>query len=174
MQQHLSSDKRNVIARIYEQYHVTVLHYFLSYTHDLMWAEDLEHDLFLKLMSLDLIVEEKAQSLVIVMARNMVIDDERRKASVMRNLRQGQLQPELTVKAEAVDHLEYDDVQCIENQALAQMSPTRAKIYRLRLHDGLSTKEIAKTLGMNLRTVEGHVYLSTKAVRSRLAKVADL
>lgn len=55
---------RSVVSSIYKKYYTDLKQYLLSYTHDVMAAEDMLQDLFIKVMSLDVISEETARSLL--------------------------------------------------------------------------------------------------------------
>ena len=64
----------DTISRIYNMYAEEVKRYFVSQFHDVMLAEDMLQDLFLKLMKKDLISDQTAKNLLFVIARRMVID----------------------------------------------------------------------------------------------------
>lgn len=73
---------REMVASIYRRYYMDIKMYLLSYTHDEMAAEDMLQDLFIKVMSLEVITLETAKNLLLVMAKRMIIDDARHKAFV--------------------------------------------------------------------------------------------
>lgn len=51
------------------------------------------------------------------------------------------------------------------------MAPKRAEVYELFRHEELSAKEIASRMGISRRTVETHIYLSTKDVRKEVKRI---
>ena len=51
------------------------------------------------------------------------------------------------------------------------MAPKRAQVYEMYRHEELSTGEIADKLKLSRRTVEAHIYLSTKEMKNRLRKI---
>lgn len=65
---------RDLVAKMYEEHAEDIKRYLLSYTHDLMKAEDMLHDLFIKVMQLDLITAGTARNLLLTMARRMILD----------------------------------------------------------------------------------------------------
>ena len=77
-----NQQNQEIVATIYNMYYNDLKLYLLSYTHDVMAAEDMLQDLFLKVMSLDIISLDTAKSLLLVMAKRMIIDDARHKAYV--------------------------------------------------------------------------------------------
>ncbi|MDR2815676.1 MAG: RNA polymerase sigma-70 factor [Proteiniphilum sp.] len=54
------------------------------------------------------------------------------------------------------------------NALLKELPDTRRKVFELAYRDGLKTKEVAENLKMPQRTVESHIYLALKFLRSRL------
>ena len=81
MERNDNLQNRSVVASIYKKYYSDLKQYLVSYTHDVMAAEDMLQDLFIKVMSLDVISEDTAKNLLLVMAKRMIIDDARHKAS---------------------------------------------------------------------------------------------
>ena len=77
MQHDNNQQTHEVVASIYKMYYNDLKLYLLSYTHDVMAAEDMLQDLFIKVMSLDIISLDTAKNLLLVMAMRMIIDDAR-------------------------------------------------------------------------------------------------
>lgn len=160
----------NLIASIYEKYYDEVKRYLRSYTHDEMDAEDLLQDLFLKVMKFDIINEETAKNLLIVMARRMAIDYVRHKSFIHRR------EQDLSAMASIYDRdslsrkVEVADLLSLERQHLSKMAPKRAQVYELYRHQEFSALEIAQMLHLSKRTVETHIYLSSKEMRQYLQK----
>ena len=82
MQHDNIQQNRELVASIYKMYYNDLKLYFLSYTHDVMAAEDMLQDLFVKVMSLDIISLNTAKNLLLVMAKRMIVDNARHKAIV--------------------------------------------------------------------------------------------
>jgi RNA polymerase sigma factor (sigma-70 family) len=168
-QQSHPSTHQSVVADIYTDYRDDLYRYFLSYTHDPAQAEDMVQDLFLKVLGLDIIIGKTAKAMLLVMARNMIVDDARHRALVRKQSE--------TVRAESSEHdysmersIEARDLLGIAAKTVSAMTPVRSKIYTLFRHDGYTTKEIAKELNLGVRTVENHIYQSTKTVRSVISQ----
>ena len=98
MERNDNPQNRSVVASIYKKYYLDLKQYLVSYTHDVMAAEDMLQDLFIKVMSLDVISEETAKNLLLVMAKRMIIDDARHKAFVRETEKQ------LMASMESMDH----------------------------------------------------------------------
>lgn len=157
-----------VIASIYKRCYGKLLAYLAGCTHDTMDAEDMAQDIFVKMLSIGVVTEATAEALLFVMARRMVIDDARHKAFV----RQGMKQLACTVSQydthSVARRLEVDELLERERAVLARMAPKRARVYEMYRHEELSAKEIAARLDISRRTVETHIYLSTKEMKRQM------
>lgn len=158
------------LGDIYQKYAQDVCRYFCSYTHNLMAAEDMTHDLFLKLASVDIINGQTARALLFTTASRMIVDDVRHKAYVRQYER---------YTMEQMDHIDTFSIERkIDNDQMAQvislqlekMTPRRADVYTLYFREGLHAKEIAQKLNLSVRTVESHIYKSRKQVTECLQK----
>lgn len=157
-----------VVASIYKRCYGKLLAYLAGCTHDTMDAEDMAQDIFVKMLSIGVVTEATAEALLFVMARRMVIDDARHKAFV----RQGMKQLACTVSQydthSVARRLEVDELLERERVVLARMAPKRARVYEMYRHEELSAKEIAARLDISRRTVETHIYLSTKEMKRQM------
>jgi RNA polymerase sigma factor (sigma-70 family) len=157
-----------VVASIYKRCYGKLLAYLAGCTHDTMDAEDMAQDIFVKMLSIGVVTEATAEALLFVMARRMIIDDARHKAFV----RQGMKQLACTVSQydthSVARRLEVDELLERERAVLARMAPKRARVYEMYRHEELSAKEIAARLDISRRTVETHIYLSTKEMKRQM------
>lgn len=157
-----------VVASLYKRCYGKLLAYLAGCTHDTMDAEDMAQDIFVKMLSIGVVTEATAEALLFVMARRMVIDDARHKAFV----RQGMKQLACTVSQydthSVARRLEVDELLERERAVLARMAPKRARVYEMYRHEELSAKEIAARLDISRRTVETHIYLSTKEMKRQM------
>lgn len=160
----------HLIASIYKKYKDDLMSFLISYTHNVMDAEDILQDLFLKVLRLDVINEMTAKNLLLLMARRMAIDYARHKAYV-RIQAKGLAQTVSQYDADSVvRRVETHDLLLLERRHLAEMAPKRAQVYELYRHQELSATEIARMLHLSKRTVETHIYLSSKDMRQYLRK----
>lgn len=162
---------RTVVSSIYKKYYTDLKQYLLSYTHDVMAAEDMLQDLFIKVMSLDVISEETARNLLFVMTKRMIIDDARHKAFVRETEKQMACSMSFMDNDSVVRRVEAADILSFEHKHLEEMPAKRAAIYKMYKHEEMSTDEIVEKLQLSKRTVETHIYLSTKDMKSYLRKI---
>lgn len=171
MERNDNPQNRSVVASIYKKYYLDLKQYLVSYTHDVMAAEDMLQDLFIKVMSLDVISEDTAKNLLLVMAKRMIIDDARHKAFVRETEKQMKCSMSSMDNNSVVRRVEAADILSFESKHLEEMPAKRAHIYKMYKHDGMSTDEIVEKLQLSKRTVETHIYLSTKDMKSYLRKI---
>ena len=162
---------RDLVASIYEKYYTDLKQYLVSYTHDVMAAEDMLQDLFIKVMNLDMISDDTAKNLLFVMAKRMIIDDARHKAFIRESEKQMRLSMSSMDGNSVARRIEAADILSLESKHLAEMPAKRAHIYKMYKHEGMTTDEIVEKLQLSKRTVETHIYLSTKDMKAYLRKI---
>lgn len=67
--------------------------------------------------------------------------------------------------------VEAADILSFEQRYLSHMPTKRANIYNMYKHEGLTTDEIVEKLQLSKRTVETHIYHSTKEMKNYLRKI---
>lgn len=166
-----NQQNQEIVATIYNMYYNDLKLYLLSYTHDVMAAEDMLQDLFLKVMSLDIISLDTAKSLLLVMAKHMIIDDARHKAFVRESQQNIAYSIARKFEQSPAQRIEAADILSFESRHLAEMPAKRAYIYKMYKHDEMPADKIAEALSLSKRTVETHIYLSTKDMKAYLRKI---
>lgn len=170
MENSLQNQNREVIKSTYQSCYDNLKHYFMSYTRDEMAAEDMIQDLFIKVMSVDVISVETARNLVFVIAKRMIIDDARHKAYVRQQEKALRQSLSLYDDFSVAKKIAHDEIAAMESSFLNRMAPKRAEVYKMYRHDELTAQEIAEKLNLSKRTVETHIYLSTKQMREQMRK----
>ena len=171
MEREYNLQNRDLVASIYEKYYTDLKQYLVSYTHDVMAAEDMLQDLFIKVMNLDMISDDTAKNLLFVMAKRMIIDDARHKAFIRESEKQMRLSMSSMDGNSVVRRIEAADILSLESKHLEEMPAKRAHIYKMYKHEGMTTDEIVEKLQLSKRTVETHIYLSTKDMKAYLRKI---
>ena len=171
MEREYNLQNRDLVASVYEKYYTDFKQYLVSYTHDMMAAEDMLQDLFVKVMGIDMISDDTAKNLLFVMAKRMIIDDSRHKAFVRESEKQMRLSMSSSMDNNMERRVEAADILHLEKVHVESMAPKRASIYKMYRHDGFSPCEIAKLLHLSKRTVDTQIYLATKDVKSYLRQL---
>ena len=157
--------QNELVAQLYEEHSPELKLYFVNYTHDMMAAEDMVQNLFMKIMRLDAILPSTARNLLFVTAHRMVIDDIRRKSYAQEQLKQLKDGSRLEDGFSVFDKMERDQILQLEERKLQTMAQKRAQIYRMWRGDDKTKKEIAQELNLSTRTVETHVYLAVREMK---------
>lgn len=156
----------DIVNKAYRKYRDQVCSYILYKINNVQDAEDLTQDVFVRLLEhCQTIRLETAQNMIYTIAKNLVIDYLRR----------------LYYKQEAIDYFmnSYSEISnytedCIsakdlaeqENHRISLLPPQRQKIYSLVRFEEKSIQEIALMMDLSPRTVENHLLLSRKEIRS--------
>lgn len=170
MEKASNRSNNTLVASIYKRYYTDILCYFRSYTQDVMAAEDMVQNLFVKVMAMDTITNDTAKNLLFVMAKRMIIDDTRHKAFV-REAEKDLRQRLAFYTSSTVHRIEASNILNLLSSHLDTMASKRARIYKMHKWDGLTADEIAQQTNISKRTVESHIYLSSKEVKSFLEKI---
>lgn len=162
------------IAEIYKMCFDDVKNYFTWYTHDEMLAEDMAQELFIKLMGYEaMIVEDTVRSFIFTIAKRMVVDDARHREFVRRSTQAYILDMESERFWQACETLECRQIAEMEITAISHLPKRMAQVYSMTRFYGKTSQELAEELGISKRTVEYHLFVSRKEVRSMLKKVIN-
>ncbi len=159
------------VSAIYVENRPALMRYLQSYTRDTMDAEDMLHELFLKLLSIDIINPETVRNLLFVMARRLIIDDALHKAFVRRSVEGWRRTAPQDDGDSLSRRVEAADLVSLVDRRISRMPPKRARIYMMNKCCDLSAKEIAERMRLSRRTVESHLYVSNMEMKSYLRKI---
>ena len=160
-----------LISSLYNEYADDLRRYLCSCLHNMDDAEDMLHDLFIKVMDIEVIPEKSVHSLLFIMARRMVIDLQRHRAFVRKSQERFLKYNSYMDEDSLVRRVESADLLSFEQRYLSQLPVKRACIYKMYKHEEMTAQEIALKLNLNKRTVESHIYLSTKEMKSYLKNI---
>lgn len=163
-----SSD--NIITDSYEEYHQSILR-FITYriTHRCE-AEDLTQDVFVRLLDYKpMLRPETVKYFLYTIARNIVTDYLRRyykKQEVDSYL----YDVTVTSSNETEETIVANDLLSIEQNKLSTLPTQRKLIYSLSRFEEKSTSEIAEQLSLSKRTVENHLSMGRREMRTFFKK----
>ena len=155
--------ERKILQRLFCQHYSEMFRLARTLLYDTQEAEDAVQDVFVRLMNSDIVpAEEKARAYLMAAVRNGCINRIRQKslAEQMRNL--------YTREAEADWQNTEAQMQVVEavcDYADNHLTEPHRTIFQLRFRDGLTLKEIAQRLDMNLKTVFKYLSLSIQSVQ---------
>lgn len=134
-------------------------------------AEDISQDIFLMLWnnrsSLNTINNFK--SYLFRVCKNAVYRHIER-ALLFKNYQQKQTEKTVSPSEtnEIDDNIHLKELELLVAMAVEKMPPQRKKIYKMSRESGMSSEEIAQTLGINKRTVENHLSQALTDIRKIL------
>ena len=167
-QTNLLNAQKDLLAKVYVERRGQIVGYIRKRIGLVAESEDLTQEVFLRLIEHPtLLVEETLTRYIYATARNLVIDYLRRHASSRRAQEYfAQHAPHATRCTE--EQLAANELEALEAESIRQMSPRKAEIYLLYIHENQPIDQIASTLGLSRRTVENHIFSARIEVRDAL------
>lgn len=156
--------RNGIVEDAYRRLHDSLIIFICNRVGDRDTAEDLCQDVFLRLLEYDMLTSETITSLVYTIARHLIVDRARRRhccEMVMNYFWHHEIKACNNTLHEVVCR----DLEGVEKRHIEQLSPMRAKVYRLSRFGGKSTDDIASVLGISPRTAESHLFCARKEMR---------
>ena len=158
----------NVIATAYTDYYQKVFAYIACRINRPQEAEDLAQDVFLRLLGYQQMIQsETVKYFIFTIARNIVTDYIRH-YYVRQQAAICLYEQVITYSDETEEKLLTDHLVNMELRILEKFPSQRKKIYGLSRYDEKSVDEIAEALQLSPRTVENHLFLGRKLMRTAL------
>ncbi|WP_346320480.1 RNA polymerase sigma-70 factor [Chitinophaga sp. YIM B06452] len=155
----------DAFTSVYRQYHPSLYVYILRYCKIPSLAEDLVHDVFLKIWEIRgrIDPERPFTAYLYKIARNHVFKTLQKVATdrVLREQVLAQLNGGEAVQPGQLDTKEYDR---LFHEALNHMPPQRLNVFRLCRQEGRSYDEAAEILGISRNAVKKHMVLSMRFI----------
>jgi RNA polymerase sigma-70 factor (ECF subfamily) len=163
-------------AELYNRYHKPVYRYLISLVKVPEIAEDLVHEIFLKLWDIrqKLEIKENFKGYLFWMCHNKAADTTKKIAGerILKNQLLHYYQTLSTVETHTLEQLQrYDNL--IE-EALNSLSPQRRKVFELCKKQGKSYQEAAHELQISTHTVKEHMSYALAALRDFLRQNGEL
>lgn len=153
----------DTISRLYEETSPMLLAIFLKANIPEEDARDLVQEVFVKILTIDIILPEGLKGLAITIAYQKRTDWLRHQAYCKRMMTQ--MRPQTIVEQH---ELECQQMEQVEQRVVNRMSDKDAWIYKLSRFDNKSTQEIMQITSFSLRGVEGRLYRTRLLVRRTL------
>ncbi len=167
--QRLQDNDQKAFEQIYHSYHKRVYGFAYKYTKSKAIAKEITQDFFVKLWEKKhLLSDHKSlEGQIFVILRNMVIDE-------MRKITQQQdLMAKLAARSNRLtenteESILHNDLRHHLDGVLKTLPDQRKKIFQMSRDKGLSHREIAEELSISTKTVEAHIRLALKTIRTKL------
>lgn len=153
----------DTISRLYEETSPMLLAIFLKANIPEEDARDLVQEVFVKILTIDIILPEGLKGLAITIAYQKRTDWLHHQAYCKRMMTQ--MRPQTIVEQH---ELECQQMEQVEQRVVNRMSDKDAWVYKLSRFDNKSTQEIMQITSFSLRGVEGRLYRTRLLVRRTL------
>ena len=157
---------KTILKSLFDQHHDEMIHLAKTMLYTDEEVEDVVQDVFLRLMENGKIsTDNKIRAYLMTAVRNGCINKIKQKSLKERvlNLYSVEIEIDWTNVEERMEMLD-----TIMTFAESQMTEPHKTIFRLRFQEGLTVKDIANQLGMNLKTVYKYLCQSIQDVQKKV------
>ena len=161
-------NQAQIIAAFYTVHQNELVNFATSRLGNREEAEDLVQDAFVKMMTIeDIINEATIKSFAYTITANKVKDLLRHR--IFRHQMEESKKYEMELQHSHAERLaEYNDAMRIVNAGISRLSPACAKVYRMSFFDDMTAGDIADELQVSKRTVESQLFTSCKQMREMI------
>lgn len=166
----ISSRNRQIIGETYKKVRMEIFTIFRQVCIPVDICEDLVQEVFLKIMGLDVILEDQLKGMAVKIAYQKRIDYLRRRACINKVHERIGWMLERSFTHEEV---EVGDILRVEMNAVRGMSDTDSRVYRLCRFEEKTADEIALELNLSKRAVESRIYRTRMIVRNNVRRAMN-
>lgn len=154
---------------LFDTYFADLCNFLLIYLRDKSFAEEVALEIFIAVWEkrAQLQVRTNIKSYLFVAAKNRAISILRRSRQyLLSNL---EIEDHVSIADNrSEDYLENKELRQILDEAIQSLPEQSRKIYQMAWEENLSHKEIAEQLGLTPKTVENHVGIALRKLRTQL------
>lgn len=166
-----TSKTDNLILQAYNEYYPCIQQYIAYRINHKYDAEDLAQDVFVRLLDYkQMLRPETVKYFIYTIARNIVTDYIRRYYK-RQEIDYFLYETLSTVSNETEEKILADNIGELEYLKLQAFPAQRKAIYTLSRYEEQSVPEIAEQLHLSRRTVENHLFLGRKEMRTYIRKI---
>ena len=158
----IESKNRQAIGNVYQKIRQEIFSIFRQACIAEDTCEDMVQEVFVKILSLDIIIEDQLKGLAVQIAYQKRTDYLRRKTII--NKVRGELGWRMEQSYSNIE-AEVNDILKVEMQAIHSMSEKDAKIYEMIRFEEKTADEIVLETGLSKRAVESRIYRTRIQVR---------
>lgn len=161
----INTKNRQIIGKAYQKVRQEIFSIFRQACIDMDTCEDLVQDVFLKIMGLDVILEDQLKGMAVKIAYQKRIDYLRRRAII------NKVHDKLAWMMErSYTHTEAEvnDILQVEMKVISTMSEKDAMVYQMTRFEEKTADEIMVATGLSKRAVESRIYRTRILVRDNV------
>lgn len=172
---HLKAGDETAFRLIFERYRSKVYYFLLHILENEADAEEGVQDVFMRVWTSRDRLEavNNLDAYLFMIARNRALDLLKQKASDKKRKNEWGLLAE-TTGADTEELVNFNESARLIDQALAQLSPQQARIFRMSKEQGMKRQDIAAALNLSENTVKNHLSEAVKSIRDYLGKHGDM
>lgn len=163
----ISNKNRQIIGETYKKVRQEIFSIFRQACIDVDTCEDLVQDVFLKIMGLDVIIEDQLKGMAVTMAYQKRTDYLRRRACMNKvHDKLSWMMDRSYTHTEA----EVNDILKVEMNVIRCMSEKDCQIYQMTRFEEKTADEIVLETGLSKRAVESRIYRTRIMVRDSVRR----
>lgn len=161
----ITNRNREIIGETYKKVWMEIFTIFRQVCIPVDQCEDLVQEVFMKIMGLDIIIEDQLKGMAVKIAYQKRIDYLRRRAIINKvHDRIGWMMERSYTHTEA----EVNDILQVEMKVIRGMSEMDGKIYQMVRFEEKTADEIVLETGLSKRAVESRIYRTRIMVRDNI------
>ncbi|WP_295730958.1 sigma-70 family RNA polymerase sigma factor [uncultured Muribaculum sp.] len=163
----------STFQEVYVQYHPQVLRYITWRILDKEDARDLAHDVFLRLLEYAPAQYQSDLRFLIFRIANNVVNSYLRRYYVRKEYADDCVASASMSDAtvDILPEIYSRDLSLLEQSIVSRLPEKRRAVYSLRRYQEKTADEIAQILSLSRRTVDTHLYLAFKVMRTKMKDV---
>lgn len=161
---------RQIVGETYQKVRQEIFSIFRQACIAESTCEDLVQDVFVKILGLDIVIEDQLKGLAVQMAYQKRTDYLRHRAFVSKVKNDCLWKME---RSYSDTEAEVNDILSVEMTAIHCMSEKDARIYSMARFDEKTADEIVMETGLSKRAVESRIYRTRMQVRNEVRKVMN-
>ena len=171
----LIGDSQEALGELYARYRERLMHLCKQYMRNEADAEDIVHEVFLKIWESRHILnpESSFSGYVKTITKNLTFN-KIRKSDVHSRFVKNRLVNETDSINETEDLIIDNDYAKLLDELIENLSPKQKEVFRLSRIEGHTYKEIAKSLNISVETVREHASLALGKIEKQLKQHTDI
>lgn len=164
----------DAFCELYAAYKNRLLYFAMKFVKSRDFAEDIFQDAFTIIWQSRRFINPDASfsSYLYTIVRNRILN-QIRDADKENALKEQILSQAIDYTDDTKENILANDLREIINKALEKLTPRQREIFEMSREAQMSHKEIADVLGISVNTVQEHISVSLRTIRTFLSKYAD-
>lgn len=170
----LINGDEEAFCELYANYKNRLIYFAMKFVKSYEFAEDIFQDVFAAVWQSRRVIdpEQSFSSYLYTIIRNRMLN-------LIRNIQQEEklrnhiLSQSIDYDEETGRKVLFDDLNLIINKSLESLTPRQREIFKMSREEEMSHKEIAEKLNLSVYTVQEHISLSLKSIKTFLSKYPE-